>query len=199
MIKNICVIAVVGVAAWLGYYLAVLTSVLYPHEVYSELGAGSEVIRLHVLANSDTAYDQKLKLKVRDALLRELGDDLAACQSRRQAEAYLLSHRQRLEQVAGEVIAASGFSYPVRIQFGDFAFPAKAYGSMVLPAGDYTAVRVLIGQADGKNWWCVLYPPLCLLDLTRTAANDTTETGEPEPEKTNIVLKWKIAELVGWN
>lgn len=198
MIKNICVIAIVGVAAWLGYYLAVLTSV-YPHEVYSELGAGSEVIRLHVLANSDTAYDQKLKLKVRDALLRELGDDLATCQSRRQAEAYLLSHRQRLEQVAGEVIAASGFSYPVRIQFGDFAFPAKAYGSMVLPAGDYTAVRVLIGQADGKNWWCVLYPPLCLLDLTRTAANDTTETGEQEPEKTNIVLKWKIAELVGWN
>ncbi len=122
------------------------------------------VLRLHVLANSDSAADQDLKLSVRDRLLAESGTLFAACKTREESCALFLREKKRLEKVAAEEISSHGFSYPVRLSLEKTYFPTKYYGDIALPAGEYDAVRVEIGEAQGENWWCVMFPPLCFVD-----------------------------------
>ncbi|RJQ29654.1 MAG: stage II sporulation protein R [Peptococcaceae bacterium] len=127
------------------------------------------LIRLHVVANSDSAADQALKQKVRDEIVRAVGPDFSktrdAAGARQVAEADL----GYIHAVASRVVRAEGKNYPVSVSLGRYAFPTKAYDYFVLPAGDYEAVRVVIGRGDGANWWCVLFPPLCFVDLSREA------------------------------
>lgn len=124
------------------------------------------LIRLHIIANSDDPGDQELKYKVRDRLVAALRPELLRLRSRAEAEALLAADRGKIASIAEQVIAADGYTYPARVEIGDYAFPARAYGGLVLPAGDYRAVRVVIGQGAGANWWCVLFPPLCFVDAS---------------------------------
>jgi len=124
----------------------------------------SQVIRLHVIANSDSDADQELKRAVRDAILAEVTPLFDQVTTQGQARAAIAAATPRIRAAAERVIAAAGKDYSVRIELGRFHFPTKAYGTILLPAGEYTALRVLIGQAKGANWWCVLFPPLCFLD-----------------------------------
>ena len=124
------------------------------------------VVRLHVLANSDSEEDQALKLKVRDALLERTAPLLSPCTSREEACAALEAHMDELQQIAEEIIRAEGYDYPVTILLGEEEYPEKNYDSVCFPSGKYTSLRVCIGNAEGQNWWCCLFPPLCLGNST---------------------------------
>ena len=122
----------------------------------------SKVLRLHVIAASDSESDQQLKLKVRDSVLQSCEDILSGETQKGPAERKIAANLDRLRAAAQEEIRQNGFSYPVRIELTKSDFPTKTYGNVTLPAGQYNAVQVVIGNGEGKNWWCVMFPPLCL-------------------------------------
>ena len=117
------------------------------------------IVRLHILANSDSVEDQKLKLQVRDALLEH---SRANFTKKSDVKAKLDEYKE----IAETVISEKGYDYPVEVEYGNFKFPTKEYKNIRLPAGNYDALRVKIGNADGQNWWCVMFPPLCFVDGT---------------------------------
>lgn len=120
------------------------------------------VVRFHVLANSDGENDQELKLKVRDEILVCLGEDLKECRSRDEAEKYLLAHLGDITETAERVIKEEGYEYDVKTELSEESYPVRYYGNAVFPGGVYHSLRVVIGEGKGHNWWCVMYPPLCL-------------------------------------
>ena len=122
------------------------------------------VFRLHVLANSDSAEDQALKLKVRDSLLNYMNDICSNCTTKEEAISLAKENKKNFQQIAEQTISENGYNYPVKINIDNFYFPTKNYGDITLPAGFYDALRVEIGEAKGKNWWCVMFPPLCFVD-----------------------------------
>ena len=158
------------------------------------------IVRLHVLANSDTVEDQALKLKVRDAVIEymEKQDDL---NSAGEARKYLSENLNRLEKIAEGVIASEGYDYSARVRY----IPEKAYGGITFPAGNYEALNITIGRGEGENWWCVLFPPLCLLE-EGTATDDEVVSGDEASEGNNddegssearkLRLRWKLAEIL---
>lgn len=129
-------------------------------------GISEKVLRLHVLANSDTASDQALKLAVRDRILEEYGARLSACQTKAESMAYLQNSRAEIAKIAETEVAQQGYDYDVTVSVVREDFPEKQYGDLVFPAGVYDALRVEIGAAKGHNWWCVLYPQMCYVDAT---------------------------------
>ncbi len=162
------------------------------------------IVRLHVLANSDTVEDQALKLKVRDAVIEymEKQDDL---NSAGEAREYLSENLNRLEKIAEGVIASEGYDYSARANLGVRYIPEKAYGGITFPAGNYEALNITIGRGEGENWWCVLFPPLCLLE-EGTATDDEVVSGDEASEGNNddegssearkLRLRWKLAEIL---
>ena len=123
------------------------------------------ILRLHVIANSDSEADQSAKLAVRDAILPLF----RSAQSYDDARGWLLCHGGELQSAAEAVLKERGLSYGVQLSLGTETFPDRVYGDTLYPAGDYDALCVRLGNADGHNWWCVLFPPLCIV----------SETGEP--------------------
>ncbi|KLU59449.1 stage II sporulation protein R [Peptococcaceae bacterium CEB3] len=132
--------------------------------------SADEMIRFHVVANSDSDYDQALKRAVRDAILKKVGPELAKSRSLAESRAMLEQALPEMRAIAAGVVKAWGKNYPVKAKFGPADFPTKSYGSLVLPAGRYQAVRIMIGRAQGSNWWCVLFPPLCFVDINYSTA-----------------------------
>lgn len=124
------------------------------------------VFRLHVLANSDSDEDQTLKLKVRDGLLDYMNTICSNCSTKDEAISIATNHQNDFQQIAEHIIESNGYNYPVKINIGNFYFPTKNYGDISLPAGPYDALRVEIGEAKGKNWWCVMFPSLCFIDVS---------------------------------
>lgn len=155
-----------------------------------------DLIRFHVLANSDSPEDQQLKLKVRDAVIVYLSPYLEDINDKNIAKKMILEHQADLVEVARQVILENGKDYPVDLEVGMFDFPIKSYGNLVLPAGKYEAVRILLGRAEGKNWWCVLFPPLCFVDATNaTAVVKKSSMDQRESQDVPIEFRSKIAEL----
>ena len=130
--------------------------------VHGEAEIYDNVLRLHVLANSDSEEDQALKLEVRDAILAVGQGLFDGVSSRDEAEAILRENLPLFEEVARQTIAERGDSYPVRLELGEEDYPTRTYGSLCFPQGNYLSLRVIIGEGEGQNWWCVLYPPLCM-------------------------------------
>ena len=124
------------------------------------------VFRLHVLANSNSDEDQNLKYKVRDNLLNYMNNICTDCTSKEEAMNVVSEHQEEFKQVALETIKNEGYSYNVKIEIGNFEFPTKQYGYISLPAGFYDALKVEIGEAEGRNWWCVMFPSLCFVDIS---------------------------------
>lgn len=147
--------------------------------------ATGNLLRLHVVANSNDPVDQKLKLKVRDRILKETGE-LAGVRSRREALAFLADHRESLTKAAEEELRKHGRTAPVRLEIGRYDFPEKSYPFGVLPGGCYHALRVVLGEGKGENWWCVLFPPVCHLSTGE-------EQERPEPPE-QIRLRWRAWE-----
>ena len=122
----------------------------------------SSVLRLHILANSDSDEDQQLKLKVRDRLLEVGGEIFENTGSKEEMISLAENNVERLTAAAKEVINENGYDYDVRIEIGETKFDERVYNEVTMPAGIYTAVNVYIGEAAGHNWWCVMFPPMCL-------------------------------------
>lgn len=123
----------------------------------------NSVLRLHVIANSDNPADQALKFEVKDEIVKFMQAEFINTSDAAAAKAQAQKDLPRIKAIAEEKIKASGYDYPVEIYVGECEFPTKSYGNMVFPRGKYQAVRVIIGSGQGKNWWCVLFPPLCLV------------------------------------
>lgn len=121
------------------------------------------VLRLHVVANSDSPKDQQLKLEVKDQVVEMMQKEFADAGNVEEARTLAIKKIPRIRETAAAVIAARGLDYPVQVEVGEREFPTKSYGNIVLPQGNYQAVDVVIGAGQGKNWWCVLFPPLCLV------------------------------------
>ncbi len=126
----------------------------------------NSVFRLHVIANSDTKVDQNLKYKVRDNLLKFMNNLCKNCNTKEEAINITKEHENDFKNIAIQTIKQNGYDYNVKINIGNFEFPTKQYGDISLPAGFYDALRVEIGEAKGQNWWCVMFPPLCFVDVT---------------------------------
>lgn len=122
----------------------------------------SDTLRLHVIANSDEDFDQELKLKVRDRVLSETGELFAEVSGKSEAKALAEYSADDIQKAAEAVISEEGFDYPVSVSVTKTWFETRSYDGFTLPAGEYDAVRIVIGAGEGHNWWCVLYPQLCV-------------------------------------
>lgn len=164
---------------------------------------GDNLIRLHVIANSDSPEDQALKLQVRDRLLLTFGEAFREVRSMEQARDIIEANLAELEQTACAEINSQGFSYPVEAQLGIYPFPTRVYGDSVYPAGDYEALRVVIGEGQGANWWCVMFPPLCFVDVSSGVAKQPEQDNPDEVEQISssigeentVVYTFKAAQL----
>ena len=160
-----------------------------------------KVVRLHVLANSDSVEDQALKLRVRDTVLEQATGWLEEAQDSRTAESLLRGQLLELERLALAVVRQEGYPYAVKVELADTEFPTREYEGFTLPAGEYLALRVLIGEAEGQNWWCVVFPPLCLASVSEEVAAAAVQGGLSEEQVALItgqdgtyVLKFKVIE-----
>ena len=135
----------------------------------------NSVFRLHVIANSDSEEDQNLKYIVRDSLLNYMNSICKDCSSKQEAISIVENNKDIFEQIAIDTIKEHGYSYSVNINVGNFEFPTKNYGDISLPAGYYDALRVEIGEAKGQNWWCVMFPPLCFVDISSGVVPDESK------------------------
>lgn len=155
-------------------------------------------IRLHVLANSDSPEDQRLKLLVRDSILQYLKPLVGDETDKEKVKTIILSHKANLIKTATETMIRQGMYYPVDIEYGVFEFPLKRYGELVVPPGRYEAVRVLIGNAEGANWWCVLFPPLCFVDEAKVVhkSEDAKVNAGMEDVERHLEVRYKIVEIL---
>ena len=144
------------------------------------------VLRLHIIANSDDMADQALKLKVRDRLIKEGADIFERDMSLEETKRFIAENKGEIQKIAEEEIRKKGYDYNVEIKLGKFPFPAKFYDSVMLPSGRYEALRVIIGEGEGENWWCVLYPPMCAIDKV------TVEKGKKQLEKSLSGEEYKM-------
>lgn len=162
---------------------------------------GRKVIRLHVIANSDSPEDQALKLRVRDRVLARAQEILEQSADMAQAEQALTAALPELTREARETLAAEGCAQPVQARLEPAEFPTKDYDGFSLPAGKYLALRVIIGQGAGQNWWCVVFPPLCTAAASDvpTVALDAGLTDQEVALITEAdegyILKFKSVEL----
>ena len=151
-------------------YLLGLTAVLifgtYLYSVSAQKSISDKVIRLHVIANSNLPEDQEVKLLVRDEILKNIGKEFTKAETKDEALKILYNKIPEIETISENTLKSEGMNYPVNAVLVKEVFPLKYYGAFCFPAGSYTALKVSIGEAKGKNWWCVLFPPLCLTDET---------------------------------
>lgn len=184
-------------AVTLALVLCLLLSVCELHGTCE--GVRENVVRLHILANSDSAEDQALKLKVRDAVLAASADWQDAAATPAEALALAQERLPAIQKVAQEAVAAEGYEYPVTAQVCRMYFTTRQYDTVTLPAGMYDAVRLSIGAGEGQNWWCVMYPPLCMgaatdrkqaVALWSDPQRDLVQSGE------RYVVKFKVVEWV---
>ncbi|WP_066634814.1 stage II sporulation protein R [Desulfolucanica intricata] len=200
----IAVIALMYVLQWHGQNARVV-------EAYN----ADNLIRFHVIANSDTEADQALKLKVRDKVVQAMTPAFSQVDGIEEARLVVLEKKDMIKEIALEEIRNEGKDYPVSVNLGNYMFPTKSYGNLTLPAGKYEAVRVVIGEGNGANWWCVLFPPLCFVDLSadqdgefrvdeKTGIMDVEDISvqkdlksgeEIKPSEPQIKVKFKVAEV----
>lgn len=167
----------------------------------------NSVFRLHVIANSDSSEDQNLKYIVRDNLIHYMNSLTENITSKDEAIKIAKEHEQDFYQIAKNTILENGYNYDVKINIGNSYFPTKHYGDISLPAGYYDALKVEIGSASGQNWWCVMFPPLCFVDMSTGIVPDeskqTIKDNMPDEEyalvsdsnNPSVNFKFKLVEI----
>ncbi len=150
-----------------------LTISSYANTISKDLS--NNFFRLHILANSDSNEDQNLKLKVRDNIIEYMNTISYEGLSKEEAIHLTYQHLNEFQKIAEETIYNEGYNYPVTLEVGNFYFPTKIYGNISLPAGYYDALKIQIGEAQGQNWWCSLFPPLCFVDISSGVIDEETE------------------------
>ena len=134
-----------------------------------------KILRFHVIANSDSDGDQALQLKVKDAVVEFMKPLLSNCDDVHKSKEIVKAYESHILSVAQNVIRENGYNYDVHINYENCYFPAKKYGDISFPPGNYDAIRIYIGKHQGKNWWCVLYPPLCFVDCVNSVVPDESK------------------------
>lgn len=157
-------VKMVIILSFLLFIYTTICAMSYAQSVSSDIA--ESVFRLHVIANSDSQEDQNLKYVVRDNLLSYMNEICKNTTNKEDAIKIAKQHENDFKQIALQTIREQGFSYDVNVRIGNFEFPTKHYGDISLPAGFYDALRVEIGEAKGQNWWCVMFPPLCFVDVS---------------------------------
>lgn len=181
------------------------SAISYSYQVFS--GLQENIFRLHILANSDSDEDQALKLLVRDNILDYMKEINKNSKTKEETISNIENHLSEIEEICKRTLNQNNSNYTVSLEIGRFYFPTKYYGNISLPAGDYDALRINIGEANGKNWWCSLFPPLCFIDISSgyVEENDKEilENNLSEEEfsiiasnSPDIKLKFKILELL---
>jgi len=163
-----------------GIYLAaiVMLSLLIYFIFYSNSvseGLAENLIRLHVVAESDSKEDQTLKFEVRDAIIEYMSEKFENTKNIFESRELIKNNLNNITQVAQNTIESSGKKYSVKASLGYYPFPTKQYGDIILPPGNYQALRVVIGSGKGANWWCVLFPPLCIVDVTYGTVSESVK------------------------
>lgn len=194
--KDKMLLSIVAIA--LAVYMALSCS-------YFSAAAGSvrgDVVRLHILANSDSRADQRVKLLVRDALLKANSSILKEGVTTENAEHHFKSSRKLLLETAEKVLRENGFSYDVAVTLEDEYFETRKYGELTFPAGEYLSLKVILGEGKGKNWWCVMFPPLCVPAADNISADKEkaaaflSQSGEKIINGGNkYIVKFKLLEL----
>lgn len=157
-------------------FILVILVLCVIYSSFTQKEIADNIVRLHIIANSDTAQDQTLKLKVRDAVLEHMQQKYPNGATKEEAARYLRDSLSEIELLAQDVLTDNGSREPVHAQYGVFPFPKKEYGNVTLPSGMYEAVRIELGQAEGQNWWCVMFPPLCIADSDVLKMSDKSES-----------------------
>lgn len=166
----------------------------------------NSVFRLHVIANSDSKEDQDLKYKVRDSLIEYMNFISKDITSKEEAINIAIENKNEFYDIAKKVVLDSGFNYNVNIEIGNFSFPTKTYGDISLPSGFYDALKVEIGEASGQNWWCVMFPSLCFVDVSEGIVPEESKEelqDNLQKEEYNLIssdtlefkVKFKLVEL----
>lgn len=158
---------------------------LKENSVYEYDDVKDVLIRFHVIANSDTEEDQNLKLKLRDKVIEYYYPLLNNSKSIEESRKIILDNKSKVEELARDFIKENGYSYSITSELSHENFPEKQYGNIVLPQGNYEAYRIIIGNGEGHNWWCVMFPPLCFIDVTK---------GEVEEDESKKELDEVITE-----
>ncbi len=183
---------------------SIICAVSYVNAVSSDIE--NSVFRLHVIANSDSTEDQNLKYIVRDKVLEYINSISSGMTSKEDVINLAKNNMEEIKKIAQETVYENGYNYSVNIEIGNFAFPTKTYGDISFPAGLYDALKIEIGNAAGQNWWCVMFPPLCFVDVTSGVVPDESKEiikgnlSEEEykllSENTNeVTFKFKIVEM----
>ncbi|MCB2289210.1 stage II sporulation protein R [Clostridium sp. CS001] len=175
----------------------------------SQQDISSKLIRFHVIANSDDKIDQGLKLKIRDAVLKYVSPKLKDCKDIEESRKIINNEDKNIKGISEAVIKENGFKYSVATALSQEYFPVKTYGNITLPQGKYEAYRIIIGTGTGQNWWCVMFPPLCFVDITK--GNVSYEKTEKEMKNVlsedeyklvdntvsnkKIIVKFKLTEI----
>ncbi len=157
-------VKMVIILTFLFFIYTTICAISYANYISTDIA--NSVFRLHVIANSDSEIDQNLKYTVRDSLLEYMNELCANCTSKEEAITIASQNLENFKKIALNTIKSEGFNYSVNVQIGNFEFPTKHYGDISLPAGYYDALKVEIGKAQGQNWWCVMFPPLCFTDVS---------------------------------
>lgn len=198
-------IKIILIISSLLFFYTTLCAISYAENVSTNIS--ENVFRLHILANSDSTEDQNLKYIVRNNLLEYMNSICKNCTSKSEAILIAKQHQNDFKEIALKTIKDESYNYDVKIQIGNFQFPTKNYGDISLPAGYYDALRVEIGAAEGHNWWCVMFPPLCFVDVSSGVVSDDSKeliknnlSDEEfalisENSGTEIKFKFKLLEL----
>lgn len=139
-------------------------------------GIADEIVRFHVLANSDTNFDQALKLKVRDEVLKGIAHNLSVAKNKLQTKALISADLDKINDIACKIVVQNGFDYDVKVMMSNDYFPTKKYGDIKFPAGRYDTLKIVIGNGEGHNWWCVMFPPLCFVDAAKKSVPENLKT-----------------------
>ncbi|MGK0465544.1 stage II sporulation protein R [Clostridium sp.] len=175
----------------------------------SQSDVAGKLIRFHVIANSDDKVDQELKLKVRDSVLEYVSPKLINSKDIEGSRKIINNETKNIKKIAETVINKNGFKYSVVTTLSKEYFPVKTYGNITLPQGEYEAFRILIGSGTGQNWWCVMFPPLCFVDITKgdvafeeterdmrtVLSEDEYELIDNTKDNKEIIVKFKLAEI----
>mgnify|MGYP000395648829 FL=1 len=177
----------------------------YSNAVCSDIS--DSVFRLHVIANSDSPADQNLKYIVRDSIIDYINEISSSATSKEEVLQIAKSNISEIQSIAINTVRKEGYDYSVNVEVGNFVFPKKTYGDITFPPGFYDALKVEIGEAKGQNWWCVMFPPLCFVDVTSGIVPDESKLKMQEnlsqeeyklisQESTNVKVKFKIVEVL---
>lgn len=192
---------------WIGCCVGILLAFFEADKIKGNIlqqGIADEIIRFHVLADSDREEDQQIKLKVKDKVVTYMQGELAAAEDKEQARIIIQNNLEEIECLAQKTLQEEGIEEGVKAYLTKKQFPIKSYGELVFPEGVYETLQVEIGRAEGRNWWCVMFPSLCMIDESYTVVPDsakeklqeklTEEEYESLQEEATVEYKWKIAE-----